>query len=610
MTTILSGTPQQPATAQNDHTAVFTSGAHTSKKAKRSPFPLSFYVANSMEIFERLAWYGFFALSSLYLTSPLSQGGLGFSEQQRGFLQGMIPFLLYLLPVLTGAMADRYGYRRMFLVSFMLMAPGYYLLGQVSGFWPFFAVFVLVAVGAACFKPVVVGTVGRCTDDSNRGLGFGIFYTMVNIGGFIGPLVAGYVRAVSWDWVFIMSAFWISLNFIPALWWYKEPPLTAAEKTNKTNALPLLQEVQLVLGNGRLALLVLPLLLLWIFSTLTSFTFWQIVAVSALWITINVCWSLVLALTNIKPARWYLQQLKTGNTSFVCYLLILTGFWTIYNQLFITVPLFIRDFVDTRDLVMALSQLAPSWLDYLAAVNHSQLSELLPDLAQTYQQQSQNLQQLAQQLYHHKLRVPLPEIEAGLQALAAQQISADMLASQWQQQYRQINPEYIVNLGFAVIVLLQIAISALIQRLPALPILVGGTLVLSAGLVSFGVSGILTVGGFAMAGAVLLFSVGEMLASPKSQEYVAAIAPGHQTAMYMGYYFVAMALGYLFAGLLSGWAYQLFAVEQQRPMLMWVFFAALGLITSLLLLALHFYGAGKNAGNPKTGMQSSDFEPG
>ncbi len=592
MTTTSSGTQprssaQLTATAQNDQTAALTSDAQTNKKTKRSPFPVAFYVANSMEIFERLAWYGFFALSSLYLTSPLSQGGLGFSEQQRGFVQGMIPFLLYLLPVLTGAMADRYGYRRMFLLSFMLMAPGYYLLGQVSGFWPFFAVFVLVALGAACFKPVVVGTVGRCTDDSNRGLGFGIFYTMVNIGGFIGPLVAGYVRAISWDWVFIMSAFWISLNFIPALFWYKEPSLTTTEKINKTNALPLLQEVRLVLGNGRLALLVLPLLLLLMCSPLTTMTFWQALAICAFWITLNLCWSLLLGAANIKPSRWYLQQLQTGNKAFVCYLLILTGFWTIYNQLFITVPLFIRDFVDTSDLVQSVATFAPSWLDYLAVVNLPQLQLLLPELAAGFSEGSQSLQQVSQQLYHHKLRVPLAELQLGLQALAAEQTTAATLASQWQSQFRQINPEYIVNLGFAAIVLMQIVVSALIQRLPALPILVGGTLVLSAGLFCFGLSGLLVVGGFAMAGAVLLFSLGEMLASPKSQEYVAAIAPGHQTAMYMGYYFVAMALGYLFAGLLSGWAYQLFAIEQQQPMLMWTLFAALGLATALLLMGLH-----------------------
>ncbi len=560
------------------------SAAMAKRKTVRSAFPAAFYLANGMEIFERLAWYGFFTLSSLYLTSPLSQGGLAFTEQQRGFVQGMIPFLLYLLPVLTGAMADQYGYRRMFLLSFMLMAPGYYLLGQVQDFWAFFAVFLLVALGAACFKPVVVGTVGRSTDDSNRGLGFGIFYTMVNIGGFIGPLVAGYVRAISWDWVFVMSAFWISLNFIPALLWYKEPK----KSHQQGSQLPLLQEIQLVLGNGRLAILVLPLLLLLMFSSLTALVFWQIAAIAGLWITLNASWSLLLAAGHSKATRWYSSPMKIGNKAFVWYLLILTGFWTIYNQLFITVPLFIRDFVDTRDLVQAIAQFAPSWLDYLAAVDVKQLAQLLPGLADAYQQQSQSLLQISQTLHHYKVRVPAEELAPALQALALQQTDAASLAAVWQQQHRQLNPEYIVNLGFALIVLLQIAISLAIARMPALPILVGGTLVLSAGLFCFGVSGLLPIGGFAIAGAVLLFSLGEMLASPKSQEYVAAIAPGHQTAMYMGYYFVAMALGYLFAGLLSGWAYQLFAIEQQQPMLMWTFFASLGLLTSLLLFWLHY----------------------
>ena len=77
------------------------------------------------------------------------------------------------------------------------MGPSYFLLGQVTSFWPFCAVFTAVAIGAALFKPIAVGTVGRTTDDNNRGLGFGIFYMMVNVGGFMGPIIAGYVRAIS-----------------------------------------------------------------------------------------------------------------------------------------------------------------------------------------------------------------------------------------------------------------------------------------------------------------------------------------------------------------------------------------------------------------------------
>jgi dipeptide/tripeptide permease len=88
---------------------------------------------------------------------------------------------------------------------------------------------------------------------------------------------------------------------------------------------------------------------------------------------------------------------------------------------------------------------------------------------------------------------------------------------------------------------------------------------------------------------VVVFTIGEMIASPKSQEYVAAIAPKSKTAMYMGYYFVSMALGNLFAGLLSGWAYTALAKEMNQPMLMWALFGAIGAVTALALLIFNQY---------------------
>jgi len=569
-------------------------------RVQRSPFPATFYVANTMEIFERLAWYGFFSLSSLYMTSPTSHGGLGFSDQERGFLQGMIPFLLYLLPVLTGALADRYGYRRMFLCSFALMAPSYYLLGQVESFWAFFLAFTAVAVGAACFKPVVVGTVGRCSDDSNRGLAFGIFYTMVNIGGFIGPLIAGYLRAISWDWVFVMSAIWILINFIPALFWYREPVVNTADQRTVRQVL---QEMQQVLGNGRVALLVLPLLLGLMFSPRLAISWWQMLLVAGLWIGFNLGWSYALRLAKSLSSTgrsgqtqpWYRQQMQLGNGRFVCFLLLLTGFFTAYNQLFITLPVYLRDYVDTGDLVQSLAAWSPALLDYFAAVNIPQLAGALPALASQYAALDPNLlgssqlQVLVLELAHHKILLPPNEMAAGFQALLQQQLSAEQLASQWAAEYRQINPEYIVNLGFATIVLAQIAISTFIERWPAMPVLVVGTLVMAAGLLGCGLSGMLLVGGVTVVGAVVVFSCGEMIASPKSQEYVAAIAPRHQTAMYMGYYFVAMALGNLFAGLLSGFAYTVIAKELNQPLLMWMLFAGIAVLTAAGMLIFHFW---------------------
>ena len=73
----------------------------------------SFWVANIMEIIERMAWYGFYALSSIYMCDAISDGGLGLTSSDRGIIQGVVSFLIYLFPFVTGALGDRYGYKKM-----------------------------------------------------------------------------------------------------------------------------------------------------------------------------------------------------------------------------------------------------------------------------------------------------------------------------------------------------------------------------------------------------------------------------------------------------------------------------------------------------------------
>lgn len=201
-----------------------------------------------MEVSKRLAWYGFFAVSTLYITGSRAEGALGFTSEQRGMLPGIVPFILYLLPVVFGALGDRFGYKKTFFVAYTLMVPAYYLLGQFTAFGTFFMAFLFVAVGAAIFKPVV-GTVARTTDETDSSMGFGIFYMMVNIGGFVGPIVAGIVRVrYGWDWVFIASSFWIACNFIWLLVFYKEPT-TEAGSTDKRSLKQVFSGIVEVLGN-------------------------------------------------------------------------------------------------------------------------------------------------------------------------------------------------------------------------------------------------------------------------------------------------------------------------------------------------------------------------
>ena len=94
-------------------------------------FPRVFWVANVMELFERAAYYGLNSVLAIYLTNSVSERGLGFSEQSVGFLQGIIYALTYIIPILGGALADRYGYRRMLVFAFSLLSTGYFVSGKV-----------------------------------------------------------------------------------------------------------------------------------------------------------------------------------------------------------------------------------------------------------------------------------------------------------------------------------------------------------------------------------------------------------------------------------------------------------------------------------------------
>jgi MFS family permease len=574
--------------------------------SKRSPFQQAFYVANTMEIFERLAWYGMYTLLASYIMTPTTQGGLGLGNTERGLIMGVVPFFLYLFPVVSGALADRFGYRKMFLLSFMLMAPSYYFLGYAKDLGSFMSIFMLIALGAGIFKPVVTATISRTTDDTNRGLGFGIFYMMVNIGGFLGPLLAPVIQKhYGWQWVFIFACIWISVNFIPALFFYKEPERHGKNKT----LTQVFHEMQQVLGNFRLALLVVPLLVLLV-AFYAGFIGAQNTLVSLVVLVISsVIWDLAVAKHSTTPTQetspslpWYLDKMRIGNKPFMIYLLILTGFWTVYMQIFVTLPVYIRDFVDSSDLVILLHSISPWLHDVLTSVNIETLSAEISRLAEQYSsvdigQTPEVLKEITGTLSALDLRIPEQKIIQSFTQFnqlsdANAQVFTKDIAQQWSAQHRQMNPATILSIDFLMIIIFQISISRFVDKFKALPALIVGTAILSLSMLIQGFAHGIIFGGLLVSCAVVVFAVGEMVSAPKSQEYVASFAPKDKAAMFMGYYFVSMALGNLFAGLLSGWLYGYFATQLARPEIMWGIIACLGFATCIgfYLFNKHFIG--------------------
>ena len=215
-------------------------------------FPKVFWVANVMELFERAAYYGMNSVLAIYLTDSISSGGLGFSEQSVGFLQGLIYAATYILPILGGALADRYGYRRMLLVAFSLLTAGYFLSGQMSSYGAVFASLLLLATGAGLFKPIISGTLARSTTEDNSSFGFGIYYWMINMGAFVAPMVVSYVKGFAWEYVFTASSLYCAFMLLPTVFVYRDPP-----KPESTKGLrEVLSSAAMVLGDARFMLMI------------------------------------------------------------------------------------------------------------------------------------------------------------------------------------------------------------------------------------------------------------------------------------------------------------------------------------------------------------------
>jgi len=198
----------------------------------RAGFQPPFWVANFTEIFERVAYYATTAVLAIYLTEQLH-----FSSVLAGTLQGIAGFVVYALAILAGTLADRFGFRRTLLLAYLLLTIGYFLLGSletswmaplrhaIGDKWLVSLVLLVPSLGPGLVKPVVAGTTARASSENVRSLGYSIYYTLVNIGGTVGPLMAWVVREkMGWGIanVFRFAALSVFLMFWVTLIFYRE----------------------------------------------------------------------------------------------------------------------------------------------------------------------------------------------------------------------------------------------------------------------------------------------------------------------------------------------------------------------------------------------------
>ena len=201
------------------------------KKSVLRSFPRNYWLAIMFEFFERGSYYGMMSVLSIYLTDIL-----GFAKTSVGLIKGTIQPILYFLPILSGAIADRFGYRRTLTVAFALLGGGYFLTSQMTSYTAVFLALCVMALGAGTFKPIITGSIARTTDESNSTLGFGVYYWSINLGAFLFPLIlVPILRGIGWHWIIIASALGTGIMLLPTLFLYKDPPRPKQEKGKEFN---------------------------------------------------------------------------------------------------------------------------------------------------------------------------------------------------------------------------------------------------------------------------------------------------------------------------------------------------------------------------------------
>ncbi len=206
-------------------------------------FPAIFWYANLTELFERAAYYSMASFVVIYL------GQLGLGTYWPAILNTLLWFLIYFLPILSGTVADQIGFRRALLGAFVLLTVGYSLLGYpvwiggatlapnierevtagVNVVVPAVVGILLIGFGGSIVKPCILGTAQK-TAGRRATMAFAIFYVVVNMGSLFGRAVAFYVRTrpgAALSAIFSVASIMATLAFVVVAGLYRGPETEA-----------------------------------------------------------------------------------------------------------------------------------------------------------------------------------------------------------------------------------------------------------------------------------------------------------------------------------------------------------------------------------------------
>jgi dipeptide/tripeptide permease len=398
----------------------------------RTGFERPFWVANISELFERLSYYAAFASLARYLHESLN-----FDVKQASSLTGLFGGLVWFLAAFGGTLADRLGFRRSLSLAYLILSCSYFLLGSLGASW---------------LAPV------------RNAMPLGVLVALV----------------------LMLPALGIAL--------VKPCVVGTTARASKENVRSIGYSIYYTLVNiGGAAG---PYVASWVHQHMSVENVFRVAALS-----VFLMFFAVLLFFKEPRRSGETQTVSLGqaaknfatvisNPRFMLFLLIFSGYWIVYWQEFIILPLYVHDYIDPN-----------------------------------------------------------------------------------------ANTELLLVTGPLTVIALQMVVSFLTQRVPALRAITLGTLISALAWV------ILIVHPSVPMVVVTLFAVslGEITQSPRYYEYISRLAPPGQQGTYMGFAFLPIGIGSLIGGWFGGILIHHFGEVRHQPGRIWWAVTAIGVTTAALL---------------------------
>jgi len=155
----------------------------------------------------------------------------------RQSLKGVIFFVWAMVQNLTpfflGGIADRFGRKRIVLISLALIIVSYVILAVQTAFVPFIAGILLLGFASGLFKPALQGAVASTLNEKTSSTGWGIFFMLLNLAVIAAPPLSKYLKELSWAAVFYGSAAIMFLNLLVSIVWTEKE-----QKSSNTGIFP------------------------------------------------------------------------------------------------------------------------------------------------------------------------------------------------------------------------------------------------------------------------------------------------------------------------------------------------------------------------------------